>query len=421
MTIYDPSKNEWKVNRNVVQDQSIVGLAYKDGKIYGSTSIYGGLGADPKASKAKMFVWNVAKNEKIKEFDLNSEGINNPVMISGLTIGSDGLLWGAADGTIFAINTDTLEVVKSKNIYPDIKGYGRWRPVYSRWAKDGILYSNVGGKLTAIDTKTLDAAYIVDTGLYTLGSDDNIYYTDGVYLEKILTSNKVTGISLRKKSVNIKPGDSEKLEVVIRPENALEKSVQWSSDNEKVATVDENGLVKGISAGKATITVTSKDGSFKDSCKVIVLANKENLNNKITEAKNLYDNSIEGTKAGEYPKAARESLKKSIESAEAILASDGLTQLEVDNVQKNLEVSIELLKKSIIKGEEKQEDTIKEETTNSSSNQSIKNNNEDDNLNTASTLPKTGSAMDFTSMIALGLLIFGIGIFISRKNLKRQV
>lgn len=103
------------------------------------------------------------------------------------------------------------------------------------------------------------------------------------------------------------------------------------------------------------------------------------------------------------------------------MASDGLTQLEVDNVQKNLEVSIELLKKSIIKGEEKQEDTIKEETTNSSSNQSIKNNNEDDNLNTASTLPKTGSAMDFTSMIALGLLIFGIGIFIFRKNLKRQV
>jgi hypothetical protein len=42
------------VFRNVVQDQSIISLDYKDGKVYGSTSINGGLGADPTAEEAKF-------------------------------------------------------------------------------------------------------------------------------------------------------------------------------------------------------------------------------------------------------------------------------------------------------------------------------------------------------------------------------
>ena len=50
----------------------------------------------------------------------------------------------------------------------------------------------------------------------------------------------------------IKEGEQIQLNAVILPENATNKNVIWSSDNEEVATVDENGLVTGVSEGYAT-------------------------------------------------------------------------------------------------------------------------------------------------------------------------
>ena len=48
------------------------------------------------------------------------------------------------------------------------------------------------------------------------------------------------------------------------------RSVTWSSDNEDVATVDETGLVTAVSAGEATIAVTTVDGGYSDSIVVNV-------------------------------------------------------------------------------------------------------------------------------------------------------
>lgn len=50
---------------------------------------------------------------------------------------------------------------------------------------------------------------------------------------------------------------SSALKVTITPDNATNKNVIWSSSNESVATVDQNGNVKGVSAGNVTITATS--------------------------------------------------------------------------------------------------------------------------------------------------------------------
>lgn len=50
------------------------------------------------------------------------------------------------------------------------------------------------------------------------------------------------------------------------PENPTDIEVEWSSSNENVATVSEDGTVKILSEGEATITVTTNDGGFKDNC-----------------------------------------------------------------------------------------------------------------------------------------------------------
>ena len=65
----------------------------------------------------------------------------------------------------------------------------------------------------------------------------------------------VYGLTLRQSNdITLKRGKSVKLSVEINPDNVPQSYVQWSSDNEKVATVDENGKVVAKKKGKATIT-----------------------------------------------------------------------------------------------------------------------------------------------------------------------
>ncbi|MDR4890100.1 carbohydrate binding domain-containing protein [Fredinandcohnia sp. QZ13] len=189
LTIYDPTTGERETHRNIVQDQSIVGLAYKDGKIYGSTTVRGGLDIEPTAKKAKMFVWDVKGKKKITEFELDLPELDTPPMISGLTFDGEGLLWGAVDGILFAMDPDTYEIVKSKNLYPNIKNRGMWRPVHILFGEDGLLYTDIGGKLAVVDPKSEELKHVslIDNGpevtfmelAYDAEGNQNIYFIDG--------------------------------------------------------------------------------------------------------------------------------------------------------------------------------------------------------------------------------------------------
>lgn len=70
----------------------------------------------------------------------------------------------------------------------------------------------------------------------------------------------VTGVSVSPESAEIFMGAATQLTAAVAPENADIKDVTWSSSDESIATVDENGLVTGIKAGNADITATTKDG-----------------------------------------------------------------------------------------------------------------------------------------------------------------
>ena len=86
----------------------------------------------------------------------------------------------------------------------------------------------------------------------------------------------VTGVTLNKSSLSILYGETDDTLVpTISPNNASDKSVSWSSDNEDVATVDENGVVTAKAVGTATITVTTTDSGKTATCVVTVTANSE--------------------------------------------------------------------------------------------------------------------------------------------------
>ena len=86
------------------------------------------------------------------------------------------------------------------------------------------------------------------------------------------SSVAVTSISLNKRDLYLSEGESEKLIVTFNPSDATNKEVTWESDTPSKATVDNNGNVKAVKAGTATITVTTKDGSRIARCLVHVSA-----------------------------------------------------------------------------------------------------------------------------------------------------
>ncbi|MBO4800791.1 MAG: Ig-like domain-containing protein [Bacteroidaceae bacterium] len=84
----------------------------------------------------------------------------------------------------------------------------------------------------------------------------------------------VNSITLNVSETELITGEQLLLEATVLPDNATNKSVNWSSSNSAVAVVNENGLVTAVGAGLCNITAGTKDGSeLTTSCLVKVLGN----------------------------------------------------------------------------------------------------------------------------------------------------
>ena len=83
----------------------------------------------------------------------------------------------------------------------------------------------------------------------------------------------VTEVTLDKTELTLTEGETETLTATVRPDNADNRKVTWSSDKTEVATVDGDGRVTAVKSGEAVVTVTTEDGGKTASCKVTVKAN----------------------------------------------------------------------------------------------------------------------------------------------------
>ena len=82
----------------------------------------------------------------------------------------------------------------------------------------------------------------------------------------------VTEVTLDKTELTLTEGEAETLTATVRPDNADNKKVTWSSDKTEIATVDGSGKVTAVKPGEAVITVTTEDGGKTATCKVTVKA-----------------------------------------------------------------------------------------------------------------------------------------------------
>lgn len=88
------------------------------------------------------------------------------------------------------------------------------------------------------------------------------------------TANRVaiSGVSLDRTVAIVAEGESINLAATVAPSDATNQQVSWSSSDKNIAVVNSTGRVIGLAAGKATITVTTADGGYTDTCQVTVVA-----------------------------------------------------------------------------------------------------------------------------------------------------
>ncbi|MBQ2917590.1 MAG: Ig-like domain-containing protein [Clostridia bacterium] len=81
---------------------------------------------------------------------------------------------------------------------------------------------------------------------------------------------RVAGVALDKNVLTLNVGDTVKLNATVTPEDASDKTIAWESSNPDVVSVDADGNIKALKAGKATITVTTNDGEFTAKVEITV-------------------------------------------------------------------------------------------------------------------------------------------------------
>lgn len=173
--IYDPKDGNLLTYRHLVKDQSIVTLAYKDGKIYGGTSIWGAYGApDPTAQEGKMFIWDIASGQKELEFS----PVAGKQAVTSLIVGPDGNIWGFNEGVLFIYDTQEKKVIHEQELFPVRYAGTVWRDATLLVGKDGDVYGTARGKLFRIDGVTKQMTMIDEAGHFDgLAQDEygNLY------------------------------------------------------------------------------------------------------------------------------------------------------------------------------------------------------------------------------------------------------
>lgn len=142
------------------------------------------------------------------------------------------------------------------------------------------------GKVTAVGNGTATITATSVSGSYTA--------TVSVTVKIPVEIQKLT-IEAEKETLT-KIGESTELKVKIEPENADLQKLIWKSDNEKVATTDENGKVTAVGNGTAEITVTTEDGKITASIMITVKVPDEPTINKTTGFRRLRARSVKQTK-----------------------------------------------------------------------------------------------------------------------------
>ena len=165
-------------------------------------------------------------------------------------------VWAEAAGTpLLTLDQTELTLVKGKShkLKTTLENVENPKKAKYAWATsdDTVATVDKGGTVNAKDGGT---AQITCTA--TLEDGSELTATAAVTVTVPVSAVKIT----TKGNTSVAYGESLHIEYTVQPENATNQTIEWTSSNEEILRVDENGTVTALAAGKANITGKSDNG-----------------------------------------------------------------------------------------------------------------------------------------------------------------
>lgn len=180
LSVYDPKKNEKRVYRDTVKNQSIASLAYieKLDLLAAGSSIRGGTGTRAIEKEARLILWDPQEEKKVFEIIPVPEAKT----ILSLAATVDGILYGITDNEkVFVFDSEKREINKVFDL-----GFKEPREISLQAGPDGRLYGFASEAIFVIDPKESQISLLakspvpITSGMAMLGR--KIYFGSGVNL-----------------------------------------------------------------------------------------------------------------------------------------------------------------------------------------------------------------------------------------------
>lgn len=135
-----------------------------------------------------------------------------------------------------------------------------------------VIYSSSDTKIAIVDDNGYIHALSSGTATITVKAEEN----DVQNQIQITVYSRVTGVTLEPKEIYLPVGESFKLNGYVEPEDANEKGIMYSSADQQIVNVQEDGTVTAIGEGETTVSAIAKGNeNLKAECKVFVVRKME--------------------------------------------------------------------------------------------------------------------------------------------------
>lgn len=197
------------------------------------------------------WTWEIG-DDSIASVDANG-------VITGIKGGNTIVTLTSADGKFSAKCPVTvnqpLKAIKMDDIALETNGHTSETVAYTLepadTTEDDVILSVADESVAKLEGNKLVA---VSDGTTKITATSGIVKTSA----KVTVTTKVEQIALSKTEGVLTVGNSVTVTATVTPDNATNATVNWTSSDEKVATVDSNGKVTAVAAGNATIKATSE-------------------------------------------------------------------------------------------------------------------------------------------------------------------
>jgi streptogramin lyase len=184
LVLYDPAAQSSDVFHQVVENESPVALTYKNGLLYGGTTVWGGVAADPVKQDGTLFIFDTHTKRKV--FEMNP--VPGERAVTSLAFDHEGMLWGLTKGTLFKFDPVIRRILKIKILYPytwmETVLAGGYLHFY-----DGMLYGEAASHIFRLDPITWEHTTLTNGNyfaqdaygrIFTIKNSTELYLYDDI-------------------------------------------------------------------------------------------------------------------------------------------------------------------------------------------------------------------------------------------------